>query len=211
MYHGLRSLVLVAIILSVFRATVPVQAAQDSDDFVRRFAAATEDDPVFGPVDGTFRTDLDSPDYDAAAYAGVFAEDVAVSVDFIVPHDAEDGGWNVFVEVRCGLEPHYRFRVYSNGEWTLSFNGYEADLGEALASGKVSGLKTEAGETNTIQLVPTRRSGTSPSTASSWTPSISRTWVRAPSQSPPGAGYPTLRRTTRTSPSGLTRTRTMPG
>jgi len=160
MHCLLRWIVAIVVVGGLAHGAAPVRAASpDELAFARLFIAAARAKPDFGPVDGTLRTDFASPDYDSTAFAGVFVADVAVRVRFVVPHAASDGDWSFFINLRSGMEPHYRLQVFSNGTWALVYD-YDVDGGSpALASGTLSRLTTEVGATNTLQVVTDHKLG----------------------------------------------------
>ncbi len=108
--------------------------------------------PAAGPLDGVLEPAVGSL---AVLDAGVDLADFAATATFATPDPVAGHPFDIGFGFRqAGGDEHLRLVVDSDGVWYLK-NG----LGPVIASGRVDGLRTGDGETNTVELIARGETG----------------------------------------------------
>jgi len=113
---------------------------------------------VVGPLNGELVHDVTNGRTEIFSPSGVFTNYV-VETRFTNPYARTRGAWDYGYLFRyVGANDHFRLIINSNGDWSLR-NKTNSSAPGIIQRGKLSNLKTEAGESNTVTLVCIDRQG----------------------------------------------------
>ncbi|MBA3414621.1 MAG: hypothetical protein H0U10_05275, partial [Chloroflexia bacterium] len=131
---------------AVVEAISVPDGAEPESDFFQALREVGAGAPAAGPLDGSLALAAGALETLAA---GVDLADFAATATFANPYPAVDHPFDFGFGFRqTGGDDHLRLVVDSDGVWYL-----KDGLGPVLASGRVEGVRTGAGETNTVEMI----------------------------------------------------------
>jgi hypothetical protein len=126
-------------------ASTPTISTEDGAAFVAILAAQSQAEPLAGPFNANL---TEEDDRVSLSWADVDLADFHAQATFTVPKTTSDTPWDIGFFFRASASGTLRVVVDSGGHWRFS-------VGSATpsASGIVSGLVTDPGGTNTLDLI----------------------------------------------------------
>ena len=112
----------------------------------------------FGPVDGSLVDDADG--FIKTFRSGVSLDYFAAVATFQNPSGGHVGQWDYgFLFYDSGGDRFHVLVVNGDGQWDYLLRDGQPDDSELIASGRASGLKTRAGDSNELRLIATGQHG----------------------------------------------------